>query len=316
MVFELMMVAGRILCLSAPETVLLEQGVDGYVGFADTSIYEESENAGGGNDGIFVGTTKLFEDRRGLVRIDLSDFPSYAVFTEVSLTMMVERSAQNFGDFGLSLYRVNRAWGEGSVVGADQGGFGGTPDTGDATWLSSAHGVTPWDAPGGDFAGTPRTTSMAGQAGAVVTWSSEAMLSDIQTWHATPESNHGWILISDIEGEKQRAKKLYSSEATGNRPVLTVVVDIDPIGDHDADGLLNTEEVTWGTDPFVADSDGDSIPDGTEVSLGLDPLEPDVEISVPLHGVLGLGALAGLFAVLGICRMYTGTNTFKKLRAE
>lgn len=33
-----------------------EQGVSGYMGFDDTTIFSESENAGGGTAGIFSGT--------------------------------------------------------------------------------------------------------------------------------------------------------------------------------------------------------------------------------------------------------------------
>jgi hypothetical protein len=42
--------------------------------------------------------------------------------------------------------------------------------------------------------------------------------------------------------------------------------------DSDADGLLDSEEVQYGTDPEDADSDDDGYTDGTEVQAGYDPI--------------------------------------------
>jgi len=44
--------------------------------------------------------------------------------------------------------------------------------------------------------------------------------------------------------------------------------------DLDGDGILNTDEVTLGTDPNNPDTDGDGVNDGTEVTNGSDPLDP------------------------------------------
>lgn len=44
--------------------------------------------------------------------------------------------------------------------------------------------------------------------------------------------------------------------------------------DSDQDGLSDTEEKTYGTDPLNADTDRDSYSDGTEVKSGYDPLKP------------------------------------------
>jgi hypothetical protein len=44
--------------------------------------------------------------------------------------------------------------------------------------------------------------------------------------------------------------------------------------DKDQDGLLNSEELAWGTNPDNPDSDGDGYSDGVEVKSGYDPLKP------------------------------------------
>ena len=43
--------------------------------------------------------------------------------------------------------------------------------------------------------------------------------------------------------------------------------------DDDDDGLLDVDELTAGTNPFLADTDGDGFDDGMEVTYGSDPLD-------------------------------------------
>jgi subtilisin family serine protease len=60
-------------------------------------------------------------------------------------------------------------------------------------------------------------------------------------------------------------------------------VDADGLGDvcdpdADNDGLLNTGEITYQTDPLVADTDGDGLLDGAEVNTyGTDPTDSDTD---------------------------------------
>ena len=44
--------------------------------------------------------------------------------------------------------------------------------------------------------------------------------------------------------------------------------------DSDGDGLADSQERAYGTDPLVADSDGDGYGDGDEVKGGYNPLGP------------------------------------------
>lgn len=48
----------------------------------------------------------------------------------------------------------------------------------------------------------------------------------------------------------------------------------DPTGDDDGDGLPNSEEALWGTNPNNADTDGDGFADGEEVDAGHNPTIP------------------------------------------
>jgi hypothetical protein len=57
-----------------------------------------------------------------------------------------------------------------------------------------------------------------------------------------------------------------------------VVTDREPDGlDFDADGILNAQERTLGTDPWSDDTDGDGITDTVEIALGWNPLVPDAD---------------------------------------
>lgn len=202
------------------------QGLEGFDGVQDTTIFSELEHAGGGTDGIFIGTTKLLRDRRALIRVDLSSIPENAVVVSVRLTMVVDRSGENFGDIDLHVHRLTRGWGEGSVVGVDAGGAGGAAMPGDATWQMARFGEEAWSTPGGDFLPAPRATATAGRSESTVVWTSEAMAQDVQDWLALPEDNHGWIIVSALEGQQQRVKRLFSSEAAQNGPMLRIVVDL------------------------------------------------------------------------------------------
>jgi hypothetical protein len=210
------------------QVFVFEEGVAGFNGFQDTTIFSESDNSGGGTDGIFSGTIQNLtfggdkQNRRALIRVDLNTIPSNWVVQDVTLQLTVERSGGNFGDIDYTLHRATRTWGEGAVVGLSTGGYGAPANTNDATWTSNLYNVSAWTAPGGDFDPTPSATAAAGVAGSVATWSSPAMVADVQAWVNHTADNHGWIVVSSIEGVQQRVKKFYSSEAAAFRPVLTV----------------------------------------------------------------------------------------------
>jgi hypothetical protein len=57
----------------------------------------------------------------------------------------------------------------------------------------------------------------------------------------------------------------------------SVIQAVDTTSDSDSDGLVNSAEVTAGTDPLDGDTDDDGRPDGDEVNgpIFTDPLDPD-----------------------------------------
>ncbi len=81
-------------------------------------------------------------------------------------------------------------------------------------------------------------------------------------------------------------------------------------GDPDEDGLSNTLEAAYGTDPRAKDSDGDGVSDGDEVKAGRDPtMDPDAVAPAVRQGVelvagLLLVAATGAVVWIGLARRH------------
>lgn len=213
-------------------TLIFEEGLNGYQGFEDTSIYSESDNSGGGFTGIFSGTILRNPfDRRALIRVDLTSIPSGTQVESVSLELVVDRSGESFGDVEYTLHSLTKGWGEGNAMNTTLGGAGATAANGDATWNWNRLNVSMWTAAGGDFESVASASALAGQAGAIATWSGAGLVADVQGWIDNPATNNGWIIVSALEGTLGRVKRFFSSEsseAAQSRPRLTVVVSTPP----------------------------------------------------------------------------------------
>jgi ligand-binding sensor domain-containing protein len=76
-------------------------------------------------------------------------------------------------------------------------------------------------------------------------------------------------MLADFDGDR------LPDELESDVPGLAWWNAQDAGSDNDGDGLTNTGELDWGTDPGDPDSDGDGIPDGEEVGGGGFPDDPD-----------------------------------------
>ncbi len=205
------------------ETLILQNGVDGYSGTDDTSIYEDRpNNTNGGGEYIFSGATAS-SVRRGLIRFDLSPLPENSQIISVALELIFDRSGSSSTDEDeYRLHRITSEWGEGSVVATDPGGIGSPAEAGDTTWTDRLFEQADWDTPGGDFVETASIAMPVTRApGNTVTFSNGGMAADVETWLADPSSNHGWILIGDEEGTRN-ARRFHSSENSSDPPQLTI----------------------------------------------------------------------------------------------
>lgn len=218
--------------LSRGETLVLEQGVDGYEGTTDNSIYEDrAENSAGGYTLLFSGMT-VSSFRRALIRFSLD--PVAAGFTpeSVSLQLHLDFSGLEADDSDVyTLHRLTSPWGEGNVtdVTSGEGGLGAPAETGDATWTDNFFNESEWQTPGGDFVVAPSASLAVARWDSVTpennfyVFASDGMRADVDFWLKNPEQNYGWILIGN-ETRSRSARRWDSSESAtaGLRPQLSI----------------------------------------------------------------------------------------------
>lgn len=195
----------------------------------DNTIYAgtTSLRSNGKGDHFFAGRNGQGVPVRGLLAFDLADsIPADA--TIVSVTLRLHSSTPREGAHTVHLHRVLADWGEGTSN-AGSGEAGGTAATiGDATWLHTFFDTSEWATPGGDFALTA-SAAITVDAQGFYTWSSPAMLADVQAWLADPDANFGWILLGNEESSGS-ARRFDSREngVAANRPQLVIVYEGPP----------------------------------------------------------------------------------------
>jgi hypothetical protein len=206
----------------------------------DNTLYESTTGAlsNGAGPSFFAGRTAQATNsiRRGLVFFDIAAaVPAGASITGVSLKLsMTQASSTTAVDVGL--HRVLADWGEGTSNAGPTGGAGAPATAGDATWRHRFFNTTLWSTNGGQFTAAASATTPVGDV-ADYTWSSPAMVAEVQAWLDTPASNYGW-LVRGAEGAPGTAKKFDSREVvpSDTRPVLTVEYTIP----------VPAEPATWG----------------------------------------------------------------------
>lgn len=218
-IFVLALTCASALPLSAT-TITLQEGVGGYNGTSDTTIYQNhADNSDGGGFFIYAGVTQDNSPRRALIRFDVSAIPSNATIQSAQLTLCVDRSRPSTQNYTLS--RVTSDWGEGTVDAGDPGGFGAAASAGDATWKARHFGVSLWTTAGGDYSTTSVTTLVDIQ-NTTATFASAGMAADVQAWVVSPSTNFGWLLKGN-ELSVWNSRRFVSSEGTvGLRPTLTI----------------------------------------------------------------------------------------------
>lgn len=225
--YGILLVLGLLLSLGLgsqaqdEQELILEQGLDGYQGVEDTTIYSENGNSNGGGSHVFVGVTRqMGNERRALVRFDLSQIPRGATITFARLELFVSRVPSGAQPSTINVHRVTADWGEGSTDAPAQEGRGAASSASDATWRENFNGSSSWKALGGDF--DPQSSAFSVVQGSLgrPSWQGQGLIADVQDWLSTPARNFGWILISGEE-----AKRFHSSNGsagTGMKPRLTI----------------------------------------------------------------------------------------------
>ncbi len=203
-------------CISAQTTVNLSAE-------KDNSMYSENGNfSNGAGDFLFAGRTQggLGTDiRRALIKFDVSTIPAGSLITAVSL----EVTGSNGGASLVNLHLLNSDWGEAGSDAPGAEGQGTAAQNGDATWLSNFFNTSLWTTAGGDF-NALSSASASVDEGSVSTFTSVAMVDDVQDWIDGTTPNYGWILVGD-ETAPGTAVRMNSRENGSGNPVLNVTYE-------------------------------------------------------------------------------------------
>ena len=187
----------------------------------DNTLFQDATGSlsNGAGPVFFAGRNGQNLARRALVRFDVAAIPPGAVISGAALTLHVSNvSDVTFRTF--TLHRVQRDWGEGTSSGT--GGNGAPATDGDATWLHAVHPDVSWTSAGGDFEPIVSASQAVNDVG-FYTWSTPAMVADLQAWLQEPSANFGWALIGDesLAGTARRFDSRENSDAAV-RPALEV----------------------------------------------------------------------------------------------
>ena len=166
-------------------TVILQQGLEGYLGVEDTYLnaYPEGRNANYSDDEFLSVRSNDF--MAPLLRFDLSLLPPGAQIAQATLELyVIDRSNPNPVTVGV--YNVERSW---SITGT--------------TWLQAAEGV-PWEEPGCNGATdrylSPEDQQTLSETGVWYGWEVTWLA---QRWASDPAFNHGVILKGAPGGSVQ-----------------------------------------------------------------------------------------------------------------
>jgi hypothetical protein len=211
-----------LLPLKAPAARLL------LIPVADTTLISaRPTNSAGGADFFNSGTTQNVTSNRALLRFAIAaHVPSNAFVTSAALTLNVlQQSITDPQPSVFGLHRVFRPWGEGTN--APTRGLGLPAALGDATWLARFAGTADtWATPGGaadpDYAVPFSSSAFVSDPALYLFESTADSVADVQFWLDHPESDFGWMLISESEDVAMTAKQFASREYTGLEPQLAL----------------------------------------------------------------------------------------------
>ncbi len=243
----------------------------------DNTLYGGAQGfSNGKGDYFFAGRTALDSIMRAVIQFDVgASVPAGSTVTAVSLQLSMSKTISL--DHPVSLHRLVSDWGEGDSDALGEEGQGAPAEPGDATWLHTFFSTQFWSAPGGDFASAPSATTMVGAIG-FYTWSSSAMVADVQGWLNLPDENFGWAVLGN-EQESASAKRFDSRDhpLADHWPSLTI--EFTPPGaclpcDADCNGTVNGQDIDdfiavlnggAGCSPCAADADGNGSANGQDI---------------------------------------------------
>ncbi|MBL0273815.1 MAG: DNRLRE domain-containing protein [Chitinophagaceae bacterium] len=193
---------------SGPVTVSFQDGVNGYTGTRDTYTWETLPSTPRGNEITFIQDLNTSDERRSLLRFDLSSIPSGVTISSAQLQFYVDVEGEGF-----NMHRMLVPWNESTVTYASIGNRHFAPDNIDAQSSVNAN----W----------PGNALYTG----LITVSVPA--STIQDWINGTLPNNGWLMIAtdplpDGNGQQLRSRENTTSTPDVDHPKLTVTYSTSP----------------------------------------------------------------------------------------
>jgi hypothetical protein len=191
----------------------------------DNTLFENATGAlsNGAGPYFFAGRNTQGNTRRGVLQFDIAgNLPPGSVITTVALKLHVSKTSPSASPTPVSLHRVLASWGEGTSFVTNGMGVPSTP--GDATWIHRFFPDSLWTTPGGDFEATPSAVTTVDGIGSYI-WTDPAMIADVESWLAAPQSNFGWLVQGDESASANGEARRYDSRENENenvRPLLTI----------------------------------------------------------------------------------------------
>jgi hypothetical protein len=144
---------------------------------------------------------------RALVQFDLSTLPANAVIESVRLELTVGGTSGAATPV-IRVHKLSQGWTEGITTETNNCKYNTTCNvqgtaittSNDVTWNEVSYSGTsanPWTTLGGHFAATVSAASNDANASSL-SYISSGLKTDVLSWIATPSSNYGWLLKTDL----------------------------------------------------------------------------------------------------------------------
>jgi hypothetical protein len=228
---------GLTVCLSALLLTDVARGATvSLSATADTCLFEQQKDFNFGKQGDMpvgtVGVSGGYARGRTLLRFDPgSALPSNAVVRSASLRLTVTRVPRVRGvPSTFSLHRLLNAWSEGMMQGDLPGGA--SANIGEPTWNARAFPNELWGQPGCqagvDYDAQAMSSQQIQGLGSYLFQFDPTELPIIESWLRNPETNFGWILLSQGEDQGRSARRFGSRENSdvSARPELLIEYDV------------------------------------------------------------------------------------------
>lgn len=194
LIYRVLAVSASVCFLCLQTSVCVSQTVT-LNAVEDTTIYSENVNNNGGAHAFSIaGRANNGNERRSLLRFDLSGIAPGSTVNSASLNLNVLQIGNTGGNF--ELFRIDTDWGEGDGV----GNTGSAASAGAATWNSAEFGSVDWATPGGSFFPSLLSDVSITSTGVSTFSSSANFTSAIQAIVDNPTQNFGLLITTSSPG--------------------------------------------------------------------------------------------------------------------